>query len=497
MGKHATLCLFMGMLFTWPLLRTSATGTLLLGALPHLPWALDCYYLFIASGFLFALLGGFASPAAQRLLSSSRTILTVAALAFIGNAIVALSLGLSNPHPLVLAFGTTGFALAIPLLLLAWASVAVRLMRASYRRCSLCLCGSFAASFITGLVQYLPDPAALVLPLLCPLASALLYAHLNTIIASKPPSVLTEATADTPNTSPVDNAPASPHLQSVLSQLPWGALALFIVTMLLGCLLVGIFRSGSIMRLEAELDIARDLTTALLAALIFLMLTRLGRGPRTFRAIWVVIFAILCFGPLLIMVSRHTPLAVFGIAVSSASRACLSFLLFFYLASIATERQLPPIPVFAAVFLSSNALSDMLSFALVPAISSAISTDYASLLQPVAFGVSAVTFALFVGFSGKMALGSPYVEGRDNAEAPSGRHGDTDAALRGLLAEAGITERERDVLHLISEGNSYKATAQQLSITEGTVQSHIKRIYAKLNVHSRQELINLLRSPEA
>lgn len=495
MGKHTTLCLFVGMVFTWPLLRTSATGTLLLGALPHLPWALDCYYLFIVLGFLFALLGSNAAPAVQRLLSSTRTVLTVAALAFVGNAVVALSLGLVEPHPLVLAFGTLGFALAIPLLLLAWASAAVRLMRVSYRRCSLCLCGSFAVSFITGMVQYLPYPAALVLPLLCPLVSGLLYARLNTVIASEPPGALTEAAADTPDTSPADDAPASPRLRPVLTQLPWGALALFIVTMPLGCLLVGIFRSGSIMRLEAELDITRDLVTALLAALILLLLTRLGRGPRTFRAIWVVIFAILCFGPLLIMVSHHTPLAVFGIAVSSASRACLSFLLFFYLASIATERQLPPIPVFAAVFLSSNALSDMLSFALVPAISSAISTDYASLLQPAAFGVSAVTFALFVGFSGKMALGSPYAEGRDDAEAPSDHHSDTDAALRDLLAEAGITERERDVLRLISEGNSYKATAQQLSITEGTVQSHIKRIYAKLNVHSRQELINLLRFP--
>lgn len=477
MRKQQILFLFAGMLFTWPLLRTSATGTLLLAALKSIPWALDCYYLFIAGGFFFALLGSLAASSAQQQLASRRSVLIAGFLALASNGVIALSLTLDSLHPLMLAFGTLGFALSIPVLLLGWAHSTVHFMRISFQQCSMCLCGSFAASFITGMVQYLPDPASLILPLLCPPASALLYAKLANTAGIDEPGFTA-------------GSPYRPGL--VLKQLPWGTIALFVATMLLGCLLVGIFRSGSITRLDAQIDITRDATTAILATFILLLLTRLGHGPRTFRAIWVVIFAILCFGPLLIMLSHNTPLAVFGIAASSASRACLSFFLFFYLASIVAKRKLPPIPVFAAVFLSSNALSDMLSFALVPALSSAISTDYAVLLQPAAFGVSAVTFALFVGFSGKMALGNSNFASEEGAD-PGARRETADGKAARLFEEAGITEREQEVLRLIAEGNSYKATADQLHITEGTVQSHIKRIYGKLNVHSRQELIDLLR----
>lgn len=477
MGRKQTAYLFMGMLFTWPLLRTSATGTLLLAASASIPWSLDCYYLFIAADFVFALIGIVAAPSLRHLIAKSHAVLVAGGGALLCNGLITLMEAAGHLHPLVLTFGTLGFALSIPVLLLAWAAKAVNLMSIGYRRSALCLCGSFAASFIFGMVQYLPAPAPFILPLFCPLASAILYA-----LADAPPS---------------EPSPEIEKLSrgTILRRLPWGTLALFVVTMLLGCLLVGIFRSGSITRLDAPIDIARDSVTAMLACLIFLMLTRLGRGPRTFRVIWVVIFAILSFGPLLIMISYSTPSALLGIAASSASRACLSFLLFFYLASITTERQLPTIFVFSTVFLSSNALSDMLSFALVPVISSALGTDYPALLQPVAFAVSVITFALFVGFSGKMALsGTARVpDGQPTNDGNLPEASSHSASIKHLLNEAGITEREQEVLQLIAEGNSYRATAQQLHITEGTVQSHIKRIYGKLNVHSRQELIDLLR----
>ena len=55
-----------------------------------------------------------------------------------------------------------------------------------------------------------------------------------------------------------------------------------------------------------------------------------------------------------------------------------------------------------------------------------------------------------------------------------------------------LTPREIEVLNLISMGNTVAATSRKLFISENTTRSHIKTIYRKTGVHSRQELIDKL-----
>ena len=50
-----------------------------------------------------------------------------------------------------------------------------------------------------------------------------------------------------------------------------------------------------------------------------------------------------------------------------------------------------------------------------------------------------------------------------------------------------LTDQEQEVLMLMSGGNSYKMTADQLHISHDTVRFHIKNIYKKLEVNSLQE----------
>lgn len=54
-----------------------------------------------------------------------------------------------------------------------------------------------------------------------------------------------------------------------------------------------------------------------------------------------------------------------------------------------------------------------------------------------------------------------------------------------------LTERERDVVHLLLQGNSAKAIARALAISPDTARNHLKRIYPKLNVSSQAELFAL------
>lgn len=71
------------------------------------------------------------------------------------------------------------------------------------------------------------------------------------------------------------------------------------------------------------------------------------------------------------------------------------------------------------------------------------------------------------------------------------------ASLRRLCAvmavDYGLSTREVDVLELLVVGKDAKAIADELFISFNTVRSHIRRIYVKLDVHSRQELLDLVK----
>ena len=57
------------------------------------------------------------------------------------------------------------------------------------------------------------------------------------------------------------------------------------------------------------------------------------------------------------------------------------------------------------------------------------------------------------------------------------------------LAEEELTKRELEILHLLGEGKSYQAVCDGLCISIRTVQSHVKNIYSKLQIHSKSEIV--------
>ena len=66
---------------------------------------------------------------------------------------------------------------------------------------------------------------------------------------------------------------------------------------------------------------------------------------------------------------------------------------------------------------------------------------------------------------------------------------------RGCLAVAkrfGLTSREEDVLALLARGRTSPVIQKKLTVSHNTVKSHVRHIYAKLGVHSQQELIDLV-----
>ena len=56
--------------------------------------------------------------------------------------------------------------------------------------------------------------------------------------------------------------------------------------------------------------------------------------------------------------------------------------------------------------------------------------------------------------------------------------------------EYALTNREKEMLSLLSKGNSHKMIAAASGISIETVRSHLKKIYDKLHVHSQTEALS-------
>ncbi len=57
-----------------------------------------------------------------------------------------------------------------------------------------------------------------------------------------------------------------------------------------------------------------------------------------------------------------------------------------------------------------------------------------------------------------------------------------------------LSEREQEVVNLITQGYSYKMIAEKCDISINTVREYIKRIYTKLQINSRGQLFALYKS---
>lgn len=55
-----------------------------------------------------------------------------------------------------------------------------------------------------------------------------------------------------------------------------------------------------------------------------------------------------------------------------------------------------------------------------------------------------------------------------------------------------LSARETEVMELIARGNSVARIAEELVVSENTIRTHSKRIYTKLNIHKKQELLDLI-----
>ena len=84
-----------------------------------------------------------------------------------------------------------------------------------------------------------------------------------------------------------------------------------------------------------------------------------------------------------------------------------------------------------------------------------------------------------------IARGQPLYQGRSTATLLAGLATAPAAQLEPPADDGALTERERDVLRLIGQGKSNLEIATELVISEATVKTHIKHIFANLGARDR------------
>lgn len=77
-------------------------------------------------------------------------------------------------------------------------------------------------------------------------------------------------------------------------------------------------------------------------------------------------------------------------------------------------------------------------------------------------------------------------------EADEGVPAEIAAYCQDLAIEYGLTPREAEILALVALGRSAKYISEELTVSYNTTRTHVRHIYEKLNIHSKQELIDLV-----
>lgn len=116
--------------------------------------------------------------------------------------------------------------------------------------------------------------------------------------------------------------------------------------------------------------------------------------------------------------------------------------------------------------------------------------------------VSGVLLVLFVGyaliglkrfsFAETVAGVTPAVPDA-KAESPEEQFA---ARCQELAERCKLTPREREVFEMLARGRNREYIQEKLVVSRNTVKAHVKHVYAKLDIHSHQELIDLVESKE-
>lgn len=505
-----------GLAFYWPLFRRPFVGTLFSERTFDLYSAQFCYFLAM---FGVGVIMGILPAAFERILRATGPVPAAisAAMAGSGAALLLLVPGGSSLSSLLMILGFILLIAGLSGISLRWVSACIRLGD----RAPLCLALSYLASFAIGFVE----AASLPLPWVCivlPVASALVGVAAMRSPAEPPPFA---ASADSPALTQF--APARPIDPRFLT----GILVILVVALMGACCETAAWRANAL----GYSTPSYAAYSYILSALVAMILVAIALTARDSASLWVRGSLFLVAVLLISIGLRSLTDGRLGVPLLVASQTSARFFLWALL--IARPRPAgKPSSADLGLFFCIDSAASLVTLFIVPTLAGVTQETAGTLALPLALGgtlvlagtmVALAALALLKGTAApsRMAAGGsvaaagsvpvatasgafeppslPAEAAASAATAPPAASASAlpipsapaEAPLSPQLLEDrfGLTAREAEVAQCLAQGHSVKRTAQLLFLAPSTVQSYSKTIYRKLGIHSKQELIDLLR----
>lgn len=276
----------------------------------------------------------------------------------------------------------------------------------------------------------------------------------------------------------------------ILTQQTSAMLMLIIATLL--TFILGLFESYS--SIGGYVLPSSDSTLLIVFLVVFAMyLVSLAKRSATWFNTLFSLLMLVCIGGLLVVLI----LPEFPPALSS----------YF---SVMTVVAMVPVCVFAIEFAKEQNLSPVFVCGTLPMLIS-VSFDAGYLLNLVLYNglgsdsydiskiaatslacIAVIVILLFAVISRK-SEGRQFSDEGKLADSDDGQlQRQDDAVIEQLIERKGLSRREAEVAVMFSQGRSAPYISQHFYVAESTVKSHLKRVYVKLDVHNKQDLLDFI-----
>lgn len=271
---------------------------------------------------------------------------------------------------------------------------------------------------------------------------------------------------------------------------------------------VGVIQSTPLAQLAstgAVAIVAKHAGEIIVALALLAWVVALKRGL-SFGRIWNLVLVLmataLIFAPYLEDVMGGYLFTFVGVA-----QTFVIIILFLALADIARHSSYRAITVFAAGWLAYTlpfAVGDILGESL-----QAVTPDASMVMAAIVWLLVIVTLFFFDESSAGKSLIFTELNDEGDEDTSAKRFGVQQQALNeekaadmlslrctALAQKLKLTPREHEILELMARGRSKTYIAEAFFISENTVRGHVKHLYAKLDVHSKQELVDRVEQTE-
>lgn len=464
---HIAVAATVGMAFWWPMLRNSIVGFLLSPDLVGESWGRFALGVFLCSVAVFVAVGLGAHRRGGRL-SSLAVMAPCLAASVSGLLLVADP---ADAQVAAIAVALT-LACAYTVLPLAWAMLVIAWFGDSPKRMLLVLAASYAASFVVGYLSYAPEPWNFVRPVGAPALSAAAWLYGRRIGGIVLEQSGRDSASRTARSAPLWDGKSSLYL-------------LVLVIFLAASVATGFINLGSASYVPSANTLVRD-TLNVVATLSIIAIIAASRHLERIKFTLMVVLIILLFCGIFLATLFQQSWFTVGVGLVQTSKSCFSLLLFMLVVLEGAGCGSCVRPVLAK-FVLPTAASTCISYLIVPFAARGLGVAYRDFWGILSLLLGFLLGVILFGFLSSIVV--RYLPGMDTPEREEGQT-ESELVAAAMRQAYGLTEKESEVLALLLEGNTYKKIATLLFVSDSTVQSHAKSIYRKVDVHTKQQLVD-------